>query len=456
MADCGRSLFFLAFWLFADDKTNLGTKVSASGNTVTVEWDRNHPWAAMLAAPGMQLHAEYRTSHGIVSQPISRSSGPSPGDRSTRFDLPASIREEPLGSVCLVIRLASNRILPIRAASGAQSDTARFGFSDWETAIRSNWQRRAVAARLEALNGEIATAEKLVADNTITLGKQGFRSAGECEQLVANQEILIKPYDVVALEKQDEAARRICIKRVLNATEKLNEFVGVSKPVIAKWSADERIKKSEVVATVIQSNMSLVILPVDSLRDLAKGSAPINPLSGKELGEAVQFLKDWDRWSVSSGSYEPQLGTKDEALHWGQATRNAAFRVFGPAVAKALGADWIIAGLESSTDLDRNSVIGAGLDAYTVCVDDNKRQLALKYAAWEQEQKNAPRMAQAKRNLAVQSCREAFQHGDALLKRLPQLKQERVSLQNQIAALQPVPLVSTGKKRMLNQVPCTP
>ena len=64
---------------WAQDKNSLDTKVVAEGGTITLSWDKKHPWDADMLARGVSLLAEYKTRSNGGSggaAPESNANGP--------------------------------------------------------------------------------------------------------------------------------------------------------------------------------------------------------------------------------------------------------------------------------------------------------------------------------------------------------------------------------------------
>src|SRR5579875_3800055 len=81
----------------------LGTRVTASGNSIVLDWDPKHPWRAEMAR-GATLLAEYPTSHeGTVLQKLTSGIPVAPSATSMRFVLPDHLTVSPAGPVCLMI-----------------------------------------------------------------------------------------------------------------------------------------------------------------------------------------------------------------------------------------------------------------------------------------------------------------------------------------------------------------
>jgi hypothetical protein len=75
--------------------------------------------------------------------------------------------------------------------------------------------------------------------------------------------------------------------------------------------------------------------------------------------------------------YEPHL-TENEVLALPSTAEDVAFRVFTPTVAKQIQADWLLDGVPAATLRDKEGVGGIALDAYFGCLEDARKQLAIK------------------------------------------------------------------------------
>jgi hypothetical protein len=121
----------------ARDRDTLWTKVTAAGETITLSWDKNHPWDADLKATGAQLIARYRGDAGNeVAESFGRATPSGKNERTIHFTLPHSTNRPAAGPVCLVLQLPNGRVLPVRRATQRGDDTAGFRYDAVEKAMR--------------------------------------------------------------------------------------------------------------------------------------------------------------------------------------------------------------------------------------------------------------------------------------------------------------------------------
>ena len=161
------------------------------------------------------------------------------------------------------------------------------------------------------------------------------------------------------------------------------------------------------------------------------------------------------RLAPQMDGYQPHLGGADDRLGLQSTAEDAAFRVFGPAVAKRVNAEWAMEGAPPASDIDKAGVIGVALDAYSGCLEDGRKQLKLKYENWQALKSSAPQRAAAARDFFVRECRQ----GVTLLDKL---KAERVTMQEQLTreqqalrALSSIEASLPTRPQALNSVSCS-
>jgi hypothetical protein len=194
--------------LLAEDRSmrnTLGTRVTATPEAIVLDWDPKHPWSAAISR-GASLIARYDTAtQGIVLQILAP--GKPDGVSRMNFILPSALTVPPTGPVCLFIRLSDKRILPIRKPGSDHGDPSLFRDRFWEDAAASRTgvaeQRRFVSE----VQAAAARADQQVAQARAALEKKGWTEAAGCQNIAAPTFAENRPFDVLPVEQQSEAAR---------------------------------------------------------------------------------------------------------------------------------------------------------------------------------------------------------------------------------------------------------
>ena len=424
------SFLLSSAYLRAQDKDTLDTKVVAAGNTITLSWDKKHPWDADLIAHGVSLFAEYKTkSNGVVAERL-QAAGPSgTNNRFIHFRLPDALIAAPQGAVCLYFQLPNRKLLPVRRADPQILDTARMRYEPWETVAVRNSQEKSHDAQLAALEGAIDQRSAEIGAAEKALNSKGWTSAASCQALPRPQFVSgQRPFDVVDPAQQEDVARRVCVSRIRYADEYLDElFRGRFK--------DAPAPKKEALFDELA--LSWVMLSPDelaSILQLARQDAS-NPDLRQRQEQLREFRTDWAHWSPSAESYTPQLGGKTDL----------DFLTFQTFLEESCKADkqscdrlvYLIAShLRNPANLSSQppppstfilGYAGGALEAYSRCVVDDQKELKTKYDAWQQLQKDAPGLAEQAHNELVVSCQRQFTA-------LNQLRADKVSFEAQYRA----------------------
>ena len=445
--------------LAAQDKSTLGTRVSVAGNDVAVTWDKNHPWDAQLSRSGAELVAEYEVGNrGVVSESLARAASGG-ANRTFRFTLPANLKGEPSGVVCLYVQPAGSRtVLPIRKATREGADTARFRYEEWEKSVRQHVDLVAAGRRVQALErDEAAAAQRLQAQQS-AVETGGWSAAGACDAIPArNATGGATPYDIVAAPQQDETARRVCVHRVWSGRQLADRKLERYAKEVAGIRAGGGGIKVEAFADILKEGVFgfNFIVPEAAgalLEELRKAGTDAQILS-RRSAQAAEFRADWNRFSPTSGDYAPQLGAADDVLGWGAETAPAALSVMARDMARRLKVDEIATTVAPATLRDLSGVIGASLDGYSGCLEDSRKQLKIKYDNWQALQTSAPQRAIAEHDFLVRECRQAVSTRDQLQAADEALKAKLAAEREAEAALQKVPPLPTTP-RVVNNVAC--
>lgn len=208
----------------AQDKSTLDTKVVAEGNTITLSWDKKHPWDSDLLARGVTLLAEYKTrSNGVVAERLQASAPPGQKERFIHFHLPSTLTAAPQSAVCLYFQLPNQKLLPVRKPGPQVLDTVRMRYQSWESVAVANSQARSHEAQLAALKHAIDVKVAEIETGAKVLKDRGWESADSCQKIATPQFARgHRAFDVVDPAQQEDVARRICVSRIKWAGDALD------------------------------------------------------------------------------------------------------------------------------------------------------------------------------------------------------------------------------------------
>jgi hypothetical protein len=450
------SLCCVSATLLAQNRETLETKVTAVADTVTLKWGDKHPWDAELKARGAWLFVEYRNANGVgidcfaASPPTRGRTAPCQGipakvdadDRTAVFRLPDTLTAAPIGPVCLHLRMADQRALPIRRASSDGGNTSRFQFAEWS-------QRVTVAAQRTAVEGERARLQATVAEQARGIDEQvrfnkgkGWASTAACDTLQSGTLQVSQDRPVAAPGEQDEIARTVCVMRLVSARA-LQE---VDAQIDVKSG---RVKTIED-ARLLRALRSRAAQPAPVLNELlAFVDEPKRQEWSRVRGpQAKQFVDDWNRLESRIPDYQrryptPHFESFSTTLRLQTLTGQAARRV----------TDTLLEG-EKPDPKDVLGIIGGSLEAYGRCVDDGKRQLSLNYEQSTNLQTSKGDLQIRLTQQVRQECRQAVEKVDRMQLRLAELNTELSAVTQRLAQSQ---VSATGQKTYeLNNATCAP
>jgi hypothetical protein len=424
--------------LAAQSRETLETKVTVSDTEITFKWSKKHPWDAVLVANGVALFGEYRASKGAgleclqanapgTTPPLGRA--PAVGvcyagnavlrkeDRTIVFRLPATLTAEPLGPVCLQLRLPDGRLLPVRQASKTGEDTARFHVEEWSRQVTDRSKAARLDGRRAELQAGIATQAREITEQESSNQSKGWTSVAACStQTGGTVEIARSGRPIAPPNEQDAVARQVCVARVLTGVEYVNA-VKPPGPMVARLDAvDEGLR-----AKWLQ-------------------------LRGDQL---LQFLQDWNKYAPTIAAYKGKHATLP---HFG--TYNDRIPIQSLA---QLSLALIEQAEKSKTAPDPQNVFGyagATAEAYNRCVTDGKEQLALNYTQSIELSAAVEALPDRLRQQAVQACQAGVARLTTMRGRLAGFEKELTTVDSEIRGLS-----STSVKirpRELNAVSCAP
>jgi hypothetical protein len=428
---------------FGQDKSmrdTLGTRLTATPETIVLDWDPKHPWNADITH-GASLMAEYDTKNeGVVLQQLSQGKSRAGSTSSMQFILPETLTVEPIGPVCLFVRLSNNKVLPIRKPDANHSDTSRFRDQPWEaaTAVHTGIvQQKRFNSELQAAADNADRQVEFARQNLI---KIGWSEATGCSNIITPSfTSATKPNDVLPLSEQPDAARQVCVTRVLLAEAAL------ASNIKAK---DTDGMLTDLLKFVLSPDLSSYLLNTLKKTD----TSPDASLRQRQLAE---FQKDWARFSKNPDDLQhPLLGDARDKISLQELTTQAGKTILPLMVA------WLTDKPASSvTDkIDPEEVAGfAGgeLEAYSRCVIDSQKQLRSKLEQWETNQADAPRLREMAHKELTASCEKNAASLGPLIAQQKAAHDRLAAEQHQGASKSSTESVASQSTRNLNSITCS-
>ncbi|MCB1896177.1 MAG: hypothetical protein H6945_14300 [Zoogloeaceae bacterium] len=372
---------------------NLGTDVSADGETVTLRWDGLHPMDQQLLRGYTQLFVEYQSGERLswVREPV-RSVRPA-GKRALAFELPSGLGANPDGEVCLIFLVGGRTPLPVRAASDDGVDPVRFAYPEWSERLKARMAANRHVSEIERQKAELAAVESRLSRQQQQVAGLGIDDASACASAgVGRQRSAGRPHDVLDRPEHPEAARKVCLHRMRNAKALFNGIHAKRSSSNRDWARGGR--------------EDYFVLPamLDDLADMvAQGKFPLDGIASAEVRKAqvAQYLADRKRWATNVGrNYLPPIGDADTYLTMTDAAAQSQFA--------------LVAERSANIRSDAIVVLGAALDIYDACVGDVTRQLETKLVAWQSDRRDASERQSQYRDFKAGQCRQAFELRDSL------------------------------------------
>lgn len=450
-------VFLASVFSMAQDKDTLWTKVTAEGNTVSVVWDKHHPWDAEISARGLQLVAKYSTDgRRDMTEPLGRATIRNGEPKALRFVLPDNLRSQPRGPVCLFLQLANQRVLPIRPANKKGEDTAGFRYQEWDRQVTQRGETRAASDRVANDERALGIANRSVANQEALVSKNGWSSVNACPDIpMPAVDAAARPYSVVPPAEREEIARRVCVHQVWYGRELIRRYVdGSVKQNLTQLAASHNREEARK-QLMRRFGLAAMVPEAANLFNELREKFPADQDTTRRRGEqASQFLADWNRLSPSTEGYDPHFGNADDYLSWPSAAADAAFRLFGRDLAHDMNADWAVEGEPEPTRRDVEGFIGASMDAYFNCIADGRKLLKINYDEWQQRQSSAPQRAALIHDDLVRMCTQDLALLDKLKSEGAEWEAQLAADKRTLAALSAVTPIS-GKTQALNLSMCS-
>jgi hypothetical protein len=441
----------------AQDKDTLWTKVTAEGKAILLSWDKNHPWDQMLGAQGAELMATYFTGNREVSESLGRAAAAKGDARTLRFTLPENVRATVSGPICLFLQAPNRRALPVRRASAGDADTVGFRYEAWERSIRQVSDVALARSRVADATRSLDTATRRVASKQSSMAQRGWSDQASCQQVAAPSSVLgPKPFDVIEPAGQQDAARRVCINRVVTGFIVNQIYIEDLPKSLADLAAAKNVERARAKISAVYSSAfagPAEVNPRELVGAIAQRLGADNATLKARQPQIATFDRDWMKWAGTLKDYTPPLGTPDDDLGWVSTARESAFRLFGPDLAKKLNASWAMEDVPAGTIRDLESFLGSALDAYGGCVDDAAKQLATKYENYQALRSTAPQRAEAARDFLVRECRQEVSDFEKMKADRKIIEDELARDQQALArASTPAPLATSPV--VLNAISC--
>ncbi len=333
--------------------------------------------------------------------------------------LPETMKGDPMGPVCLYIKLPSQKILPIRRSDGKGNDTARFRDESWEIPVVKRTQNALRRAEVDAIKAALDTKDRDIAAQTEILARKNWQSMEACQAIATPQlHSTERPFDVLDPSQQEDIARRVCISRVVWARDVANNRMKEAK---TDEEADAAYVKTGSRVVVLSPTVGAFLLKV--WQEKVGESDP--DLRSREV-EFSPFKRDWDKWAASADDYKkPHFGGYrggGDFLFLQLESQEADARVMQMVV------DLLRKNPHPTYPSmeDIAGFFGGSMEAYSRCVVDGQKQLQTKYQSWLDLQTKTPELNKAAHDELVAAC----QRGVTTLSRL---KEERKTLADQLA-----------------------
>lgn len=234
-----------------------GMGLAASGSMLTLNWAADSP-AVRLLRPGttVEVVAAYPSAAGPVhGEALAQARVPAPAaGQQVRLSLPDTLRNAPTGPVCLRLRVAGSRALPLRAAApGAASDG--FAYPEWEQRVAGPSARKA----LEIERGRLMAAQQQDAeqggDFEAWRRQLGVADAAACERVVSPVRAQARPRSALDAPARPQAAERECVWRYKQLFEQSAEPFAMAAPSIV---AGQRVQQARRLLAVYQAHHAAV------------------------------------------------------------------------------------------------------------------------------------------------------------------------------------------------------
>lgn len=440
------------------ERETLETKVSVSGDLVSLTWSKKHPWDRELSAQGAFLLIEYRSERGTGLEcgvPAAGRRGACTGipgrkaegrDRTLAFQLPPALTAKAQGPVCLHLRLADQRPLPIRRSSGGEN-TARFEAVEWTRRLAQMAARSMLEDQKREADAAVATQMRGIEQQASQNASKRWMSEADCAGVTGGAIRVTRDRPVAEPQDHDALARQLCVMRLATGHVRLR--------VEAERATASGAFGGSLGAATLAGVLTLpyaqplpAFEPLLAMVSDESRRATWMDIRGAQL---AQIARDWVRFEPTLARYRrdhpvPHFESAYAELYLQTLTVEAGRRVQG-----AIGST---GRLPSERVKDALGVIGGSLEAYDRCVADGKQQLLLNYTQSVDLKERLPELEARLKEQGQQECRASVGKLAAMQQRVTELKEVAAGVERQLQAMTVPPLDS--RTRELNAVTCTP
>lgn len=437
----------------AQSRETLETKVSVSGDRVTLEWSAKHPWDRILLASAPSLLAEYRTEGGTLALDClmgagtlnARGRGGCPGIQGVRergaqtralvYRLPASLAAVPTGNACLLFRMPDQRPLPLRRVDRDRSETARFSYGEWDAMARSSVEAESRRRERDEARRALGAKQAEVAAAELRNVQKGWTSTEAC-QAVSSPDLSAEPSlrPIAERTEFEVVARQVCVMRARNAGERFSSL-----------SLIGRLQRGVVhPPSVLDSVMSRI--------RQARGSVPV--LSPERQQQLARYRHDWNQLADQVPRYRDDIkkaGYTDP--HFGEFGDLLSLQ----GMAAQAGAT-VAASFSSGQPPDPQfsaGWIGGNLEAYSRCVVDGEAQVETSYSSAAELEQRRPALQEGARQALVKLCTGGVESLAALRAQLLSLESRAEAAERALAGIGTPPALPT-RAREVNESACVP
>lgn len=333
-----------------------GIQLAASGPYVMFAWADDSPLATQLSSyTRFDLVAQYQTAAGPVTGETLAASVPQ--GNQVQFSLPDTLRNPPLGEVCLRMVINQRQAIPLRVA-GVGGSVDGFRYAGWEQQASIATTRQLLLEQQTDLARMNREAEGVNQSFDSWRDAESIASVADCEKLGGDTITAARPASVLDAAEWPTAARRECVWR-----SKLSFDIDIAKDI------HDSIKRA---------------LDEEKAKGSAAQPGEIARLSAR-LAEAAALVSDISRYDLETGDGYSVL-TAARELPFTSVTRDLIGKYDGRVVTQALS-------------------LGI-LTAYESCLTATEAQFRLSLETWQKEQDS--RLTQGRAEVERQECRARF------------------------------------------------
>lgn len=353
-----------------------GLTLQAADDTVGLLWAPDSPLGRSVRRNDVfLLLATYDTDAGLVTDERIATSRVDSSGQGVALKLPGTLRNVPLGAVCMRMVRNQRQVIPLRVAGdGQRSDT--FRYADWEPIARENTKAGLAQLKLDSNARQRRRTAAFAAEVEDWKQQRDVSDISQCDSLNASVTVS-QPRSAVHPSRRARAASEQCV----------NQF-GDEARLQRRYRRDlGAIQFAKEVASLLAGK-----------QDDARGR--------KLQGDVERFAL------ILDSNAPPRLP------------------VFGLGLTSSTRASL----KEASGELNV-ATASAIAGAYGVCLDEAKDQFELAYDAWQAELATGADRSAARTEVVRKECRRVFERGEGFAKQLAALDAEAAEIQRDLASL---------------------